>query len=201
MFMLKWCNIWVVIVLLSSCSTGVYSHYPKAKRGAITRKIATSAFKKQTLTTHSLGYSSQLKQTESFSPHLNRHIAHPIVSKPTQTAKRQNAPLGDKPRDATPTNKKAKKAFWSAAIALGSLAAGISLSPWFLLIMIPFAVLALINALKARKQIKQTGEYGWNKTVFALFVSIPILVLTIVGVLAYLLSNGTGVQVGNFLII
>lgn len=189
---------------MASCSSGVYSHYPKAKK-----QKATTAAKKDDLGLKKIRFnqvllSIQKRNVFTFSTHEIARISvdNTIIEKDLigiKISEKEGIPPGDgKPRDVTQTNKKAKRAFVSSILALGSLAAGLIVSPIFLLVMLPFAVLAFIYSIIALKQIKRTGEYGRTKAEFALYSSIPILVLSIVGLLAYLMSNGTGFQVGSF---
>lgn len=193
----------LVVFCASSCSVGSYSHYPKAKKQKVktATKKRVSGFEK--IDFNQVSISIQKRNVFTFSTHEIARVAieNNIAEKELmglKTSEKESPPGDGKPRDVTQTNKKAKRAFISSIIALGSLAAGLTVSPIFLLVMLPFAVLAFIYSIIALKQIKRTGEYGRTKAEFALYSSIPIIVLSIVGLLAYLMSNGTGFQVGGF---
>lgn len=196
----------LAIVLLSlflgSCASGVYSHYPKGKK-----------YKKPKARINRTGFSKQHYSVNQLI--VRKHIELQIGSDtlgllpencvPQRVdvllSKRVTKPLGDgKPKDATQTNKKAKKAFISSIIALGSMVAGITLAPFFLGLMVLFAAIAFYYSYRALKEIKRTGEFGRTKAEFALYTSIPILILSIFGLIAFLMSNGTGIQIGSFIL-
>lgn len=193
----------ILFLLVSSCSTGLYSHYPKSKK--INEKQvqlqSQPVFKKKYYSYNQLSLKENkigFELDSQFDVIVGR-VPLPTLYNSHQVGKL--IPPGDgKPKDATHTNKKAKRAFVSSIIALGSLVAGITVAPFFLIIMVVFAAIAFYYSAKALKEIKRTGEYGKPKAEFALYSSISILVLSIVGLVAYLMSNGTGIQIGNFVL-
>jgi hypothetical protein len=196
--MLRFVIILFLMLLLASCSLSKYGHYPKGEKNNEKKTVLKRkniVFNKQPYSIEPLKFAKSAFVVVVPKPYLEADISF------KNTPKELLLPPGDgKPKDATKTNKKAKLAFTSSIVALGSLAAGIIISPIFLLVMLLFAVVAFIYSIIALKQIKRTGEYGRAKAEFALYSSIPILVLSIVGLLAYLMSNGTGLQIGNFVI-
>lgn len=188
----------IVFFLVSSCTSTRYGRYPKAKRLNHTKSVRKPISKKV--------FASEVTKykIQSLPVELDNTIGLVNPSNPlehnVQSVAKAKPKGDDKPRDVTPTNKNAKRAFISSIIALGSLTAGIFIAPFFLLLMIAFAAIAFVYSIIALKQIKRTGEYGRTKAEFALYSSIPILVLSIFGLLAYLMSNGTGIQIGSFIL-
>jgi len=186
-----------------SCTSGVYQHYPKAKKQHTQKlnKKRRIVFEKRHYSLTSLSikkYPIAIPPSGIYRKELEDNTLEKNCCEATVAKKTTIPPSDGRPKDLTQTNKKAKISFASSIIALGSLAAGIALAPILLLVMIPFAVLAFIYSIIALKQIKRTGEYGKTKAEFALYSSIFILVLSIAGILAYLSSNGTGFQIGSF---
>ena len=199
------CYIILIIVLFASCSGGLYSHYPKVKHQDKEKNIPENRAEKVELSkeilpakgisTSSITISSSIEiERKSFEESL---ILPKQISAPTH----KTAIEGDgRPKDATHTNKNAKIAFVSSIGALAFLGAGILIHPAFLIAMFLCTILAFVKGIQAIRKIMKTGEYGRYKAEFALYVAIPLLFLSIVGIIVYLSSNGTGLQIGNVFI-
>ena len=202
--MLRCCVI-LIIVLLTSCSGGLYSHYPKVKHQAKEKDIPENRAEKIVLAQETLPAKGISAPTITiFSP---TKIDIKSFETPLSSPKQINAPTqktaveGDgRPKDATHTNKNAKTAFIASIGALAFLGAGILIHPAFLIAMFLCTLVAFVKGIQAIRKIMKTGEYGRYKAEFALYVAIPLLFLSSVGIIVYLSSNGTGLQIGNVFI-
>lgn len=202
--MLRCCVI-LIIVLLASCSGGIYCHYPKVKHQAKEKNISENRAEKIVLSQEILPAKGISAPTITISSPTKIDIKSFEI--PLSLPKQINAPThktaieGDgRPRDATHYNKNAKIAFVAAIGALAFLGAGLLIHPVFLIGMFLCTLLAFIKGIKAIRKIMKTGEYGRYKAEFALYVAIPLLFLSIVGIIVYLSANGTGLQIGNVFI-
>jgi hypothetical protein len=196
---------WLLILLLTaSCSGSVYSHYPKVKSKQAGQETAKPVLLKkfESLASKTTVLGLQLGSDSLFGLNTFVGVVIPVknkTSKVKKADKKETVITGNgRPDDVTPVNKKAKVAFWFSIAALGSLIAGLSISLVFIALMVLCAVFAFIYAIKALKRIKNTGEYGRPKAEFALFVSIPLLLFTLILIWAVLsLKSGGGIQFGT----
>ena len=191
------------LLVFTSCAGGLYSRYPKAKRSAQKSVLPHKEEKRQLTVTDSLRHKTIPQVLVAIDEPVKAEIQLLQPTKVNTVTIPQNTPviMGDgRPRDATHTNKDAKRAFIAAIGALGFFAGGLLVHPAFLIAMFLCALLALVKGIKAVRRIMKTGEYGRYKAEFALYVAIPLLFLTLVGLFAYLAANGTGLQIGNVFI-
>jgi hypothetical protein len=199
------CLVILFLLLFAGCASGVYSHYPKVKHQAKSEGHQPTQTKKQFLVIETLELKRVEKQTIAIIPPTKADFI--LVNQPYTTSKQITKPTqraaieGDgRPRDATHYNKNAKVAFAAAIGALAFLGGGLLIHPAFLIAMFLCTLLAFVKGIKAIRKIMKTGEYGRYKAEFALYVAIPLLFLSIVGLFAYLSANGTGLQIGNVFI-
>lgn len=199
------CCVILIIVLFASCSGGLYSHYPKVKHQVKERSIPENRVEKVELSQEILP--AKGISTSSIVISSPSEIERKSFETSLLLPKQGNAPThkiaveGDgRPKDATHTNKNAKTAFIASIGALAFLGAGILIHPAFLIGMFLCTLVAFVKGIQAIRKIMKTGEYGRYKAEFALYVAIPLLFLSIVGIIVYLSSNGTGLQIGNVFI-
>lgn len=191
----KYLYISVIALALSSCTGGLYSHYPKVKRQQVTKPIAEKVeIGKSTLKAEQLNSKGIIRQIASLPEPEKAVITLPLKPLENQQVKNfHQQKVGENDSATLPTaevvNKNAKIAFWSSIGILGSIAAAGAFGGFFLFFAPLFALIAFIFAIIALRQIKRTGEYGKPKAEFALILSVPILLIAL-SVLIFLVAQG-----------
>ncbi len=199
------CLVILILVFFTSCSGGLYTHYPKVRQQAKEKNLPEKQFDKitlkhETLPTKRISIPSATVQSP-IKIEIEQSQLPLIPQKQINAPTQKTAITGDgRPRDATHYNKNAKVAFVAAIGALTFFVAGLLIHPAFLIAMFLCTLLAFVKGIKAIRKIMKTGEHGRYKAEFALYVAIPLLFLSIVGIIAYLSANGTGLQIGNVFI-
>ncbi len=185
----------IIVFTVSSCTGGLYSHYPKVKKQVVAKETAKEEAERPIVIAEQLKAKEITQQIISLPVPQKVEIDLPpklIQNRPIKFFTKQNTVENDSiiPLPATDVvNKNAKIAFWSAIGILGSGAAALAFSGFFALLIPVFTLLAFIFSIIALRQIKRTGEYGQPKADFALILSVPILLIAL-SVLIFLVAQG-----------
>lgn len=180
-----------VLLLFSSCSGSLYSHYPYVKQA---KKPARENTRQRSRITRVPGSFLQHKLPEPAGMGLpvdTARAAIPPAIRPVKAIPAVYHPGTVAPADSTlaaepGVNKKAKLAFWGSFVTIGSIALAF-ISPWLLIVTVLLNILMVIYAFWAIREIRTSGEYGRPKAEFALFLMVPMLLLTI-GIAIFLLT-------------
>lgn len=193
--MVKIGGLTAIILLLTSCTGGLYSHYPKVKHTPTPKQ---AILHKHTIrTTEAIGAKQITFQANTIDNSIKYPLEGPVLLSPKKNTTTTAAPPKRTPADVTPTNGDAKFALVAAIGALGTFVLGIAINPILLIVSFVCALAALYFGRKALRQIRKTGEYGRRKAEFAVMVAIPILIFTLAILLAWVFWGSTGIQIGN----